>query len=528
MRADRLRAMPPGPSRRRILTGGLALGVAAPFIGPSWGQAPRFAADPFALGVASGYPLPGGVVLWTRLAPAPLVPGGGMPGEIVAVEWEVAADEKFATILRQGTTHATPDWAHTLHVEVDRLAPDRWYFYRFRVGPHASPVGRTRTAPANDALPERLKFAVASCQHYEQGYFAAYRHVVADAPDLVAFVGDYIYESSWGRDPVRAHGAPEPYSLEDYRIRYALYRTDPDLQAAHAACPWIVTWDDHEVDNDYGNDRSEEADEPALFLARRAAAYKAYYEHMPLRRRMLPFGPHMRLYARQSFGRLAEFHLIDDRQYRDPLACPRPGRGGSNILAPERCPELADPRRSLLGLAQERWLHAGLDGSRAAWNILAQQTLFSRRNFTPGQPLSVWTDGWDGYPAARRRLTDFLASRKPRNPVFVGGDVHAHFVAAVKAEFDDPRSAAVASEFCGTSISSQNPRSPEHFEAVRRESPWLAYASGAKRGYLRVELAPKRLTVDLRGMANVTARDAGCDTLASFAVEDGAPVPHAV
>ncbi|HYI88263.1 MAG TPA: alkaline phosphatase D family protein, partial [Burkholderiales bacterium] len=257
---------------------------------------PAFAADPFSLGVASGYPSPEGVVLWTRLGPIldPLA---------VPVRWEIAADEAMKSIIFSGETRAEPAWAHSVHVEVKGLSPERWYWYRFKTAGAESPVGRTRTAPAADAAGPRLRFAFASCQQYEQGYFGAYRHIAADAPDLVAFLGDYIYESTWGRDHVRKHDAAEPYTLEDYRARYALYRSDRDLQAAHAACPWIVTWDDHEVDNDYADDRPEDGMERAPFLERRAAAYRAYYEHMPLPDRMRPKGPDMRIHTHLDWGR---------------------------------------------------------------------------------------------------------------------------------------------------------------------------------------------------------------------------------
>jgi alkaline phosphatase D len=188
---------------------------------------PSFAADPFSLGVASGYPSPQGVVLWTRLA-------GSLDPLAVPVRWEIAADEAMKTIVASGTASADPAWSHSIHVDVPGLAPERWYWYRFMTAGAESPIGRTRTAPAADAPNPRLRFAFASCQQYEQGYFSAYRQIAADAPDLVAFLGDYIYESTWGRDHVRKHDAAEPYTLEDYRARYALYRSDPDLQVLRA------------------------------------------------------------------------------------------------------------------------------------------------------------------------------------------------------------------------------------------------------------------------------------------------------
>lgn len=487
---------------------------------------PRFAADPFSLGVASGYPLPAGMVLWTRLAPEPDADGGGMGRDIVPVHWEVAADEHMRNVVAAGNTDATPEWGHSAHAEPKGLEPDRPYWYRFRAGEAQSPIGRTRTAPAADAMPARLRFAFASCQQYEQGYYGAYRHIVADDPDFIAFLGDYIYESSWGSRHVRKHSGGEPYTLEDYRARYALYRSDPDLQAAHRACPWIVIWDDHEVDNDYANDASEDGMPPERFLARRAAAYRAYYENMPLPARMRPEGANMRIYTRFDWGRLASVHLLDDRQYRSHHACSRrPGGGGSNVVDAAECAALADPARSMLGAAQEAWLDAGLAQARSAWNLIAQQTLMAQLDRKPGAGKRVWTDGWDGYPVARRRLLDSLAARRPSNPVVIGGDVHAHWVADLRTDFDDPQSPVVASEFCGTSITSQGP-SQKYVEAALAENPHLKFGRGDKRGYVRVEIGTKRLSADLRTMESVQTAEAACTTLASYLVEGGRPGPQ--
>ena len=509
--------------RRQFLCGALALGatqVVAPLARRAGAQ-PRFGGTPFTLGVASGYPLPTGVVLWTRLAPTPLQPDGGMSShEVVGVEWEVASDERMGHIVQKGTAAATPEWAHSVHVEVEGLEPGRWYWYRFRVGGEVSPIGRTRTAPAASAAVERLRFAFASCQQYEQGYYGAYHRMLADDLDLVVFLGDYIYESSWGRDHVRKHGAPEPHTLGDYRVRHALYKSDADLQAAHAACPWLVTWDDHEVSNDYADDRSQFAHPPAWYRQRRAGAYKAYYEHMPLRRQMVPLGPHMRLYHGVAFGSLVQFHMVDDRQYRAHQPCAAPGRGGSAIVG-EDCADRLDPRLSLLGETQERWLEASLDRSRTRWNVIGQQTIMAQIDRKPGGGQQFWTDGWDGYPMARRRLLDYVARRRPANPVVIGGDVHSFWVTDLKPDFDDAKSPVVATEVVGTSITSQFGRKQEDVDALKADNPHLRFANGSRRGYVRAELTPQRMQVDLRAMRSVTQPRAPVDTLASFVVEDG-------
>ena len=502
--------------RRRFLQALAAAGVSRAL--PGCAQTPSRSLGPFTLGVASGYPHPGGMVLWTRLL--------GVDPAPVPVRWEVAADEAMRRIVASGSTTAEAEWAHSVHVEVSGLEPDRWYWYRFMARGAETPIARARTAPRPDAEVASLRFAFASCQQYEQGYYGAHRHIAADAPDLVAFLGDYIYESSWGRDHVRKHDAPEPYTLEDYRARYALYKSDPDLQSAHAACPWIVTWDDHEVDNDYADDRPEDGMPREQFLARRAAAYRAFYEHMPLPVRMRPRGPDMRLYTQVGWGRLGRFFLLDDRQYRTWQACVRRGRhGGSNTVDVELCRSLDNPRRSMLGPVQERWLDGALGDSRARWNLLAQQTRMAQFDQKPGPGRRAWTDGWDGYPAARRRLLEALVSRKVANPVVIGGDVHLFNVCDLKTDFDDPASPVVASEFVGTSITSQS-QSQARMDRMLPDNPHMKLLEARYRGYVRVEVTPGLLRAELRAMEGVERPDAPCSTLATFAVEDGRPGPQ--
>ena len=470
-------------SRRRFLGGAVALattGLVTPALHQRARAQVRFTGYPFTLGVASGCPHPDSVVLWTRLAPAPLS-GGGMEPERVEVQWEVAYDEYFHTIVQHGSVWAAQELGHSVHVEVYGLEPARWYWYRFLVRDEVSPVGRTRTAPALHASLERLRLAVASCQHYEQGYFSAYRHMAEEDLDLVVFVGDYIYESSWGEQLVRRHIGPEPDTLVEYRNRHAQYRTDPDLQRMHAMVPWLVTWDDHEVDNDYANDQSEHLD--PQFLIRRAAAYQAYYEHMPLRHSARPRGPYLRLHERYTFGNLLQICMLDDRQYRTPQACPRPGMGGGTVVPLSRCPELHDPERTLLGAEQEAWLLEALGTSSARWNVLAQQTLMAQVDVHPGPEQAFWTDGWDGYPAARSRLLSFIADTRPANPLLIGGDVHSYWVSDLKPNFDDPQSPVVATEFCGTSITSQGPPQ-ERLDAARAHHPHIKFAHSEKRGYV--------------------------------------------
>jgi alkaline phosphatase D len=317
--------------RRRFLAGaGAVAGLVLAGRTTVVATRPTFSADPFSLGVASGDPLPDGVVLWTRLAPDPLN-GGGMPPAAVPVGWQVASDDQMRTVVRSGTALATPDLAHSVHVDVRGLEPGRRYWYGFTAGDAESPIGRTRTAPAPDAPLNRLRFAYASCQNWEQGYYTAYRHLAAEDLDLVVHLGDYIYEST-APDRPRSHNGPRPTTLEEYRARHALYKTDPDLRAAHAAFPWVVTWDDHEVVNDYAGEIDPRNSPPERFRARRAAAYQAYWEHLPLRPSSMPNGPGMQLYRRLTFGNLAEFSVLDTRQYRTDQPCgvgPQPRCAGA-------------------------------------------------------------------------------------------------------------------------------------------------------------------------------------------------------
>ena len=497
--------------RRSFLIAAAAL--AAPRL---WAR-PSFAADPFTLGVASGAPLPDSVVLWTRLAPDPLN-GGGLPPAAIEVRWEIARDESFRDIVRSGRAMAEPQHAHSVHVEAEGLEPAHGYWYRFMSGNAISAAGRTRTAPTPGAVVNRLRFAFASCQQYEQGFYAAHRHMAQEELDLVVFLGDYIYESSWGRRHVRKHEGPEPYTLDQYRNRYARYKSDADLQRCHAAFPWLVTWDDHEVDNDYANDRSEDLD--PNFLARRAAAYQAYWEHMPLRQSALPDGPHMQLYGQHDFGGLARFHVLDGRQYRDHQVCPRVGRGGSNVVADLNCPSRLEPTRTLLGSKQENWLHAGLAASPARWNIVAQQLLMAQIDRKPGPERQFWSDGWDGYPAARTRLLRAIAERKPSNPLVIGGDVHFNCVTNLKVDFDDPGAATVATEFCGTSITSQGPLQTR-LDALQADNPHVRYANSEKRGYVVMDLTEKRCLAQLRGIDDEKEAATPVSTLATFVVTDG-------
>ncbi|MGE3780336.1 MAG: alkaline phosphatase, partial [Pirellulaceae bacterium] len=482
-----------------------------------------FAEQPFTLGIASGDPDHHSVVLWTKLAPRPQEPNGGMAETPVPVRWELAEDEGFRKIVGQGTVPAMPQLGHSVHVEARGLKPDRWYWYRFEAGDATSPVGRTRTLPAPDANPDRLHFAFASCQHYEQGLYTAYRQMAQDDLDLVFHLGDYIYENAGRDNLVRRHsGSPTTKlkSLADYRLRHMQYRADPLLHGMHALCPWFVTWDDHEFDNNYANDIQEEQGggtprtDPVEFLVQRAAAYQAYYEMMPLRARSLPRGPHMQLYRKAAYGQLAEFFVLDTRQYRTD----QPNGDGLRLLNDEAL----NPDNSLLGRPQRGWLDANLLSSRGQWNVLAQQVMMAMVEIHAGERNGFSMDQWPGAAYERMTLLQFLADRDVPNPVVLTGDIHSNWVNNLRV--DDRRSElpVVATEFVGTSISSggNGPKEVSGLDSLLARNPAVQFHN-RQRGYVRCLVTPKTWTSDYVEVEDVARPNGKISTRASFVVEAG-------
>ncbi len=507
------------PSRRAVLKGAIALATVPSITAFTDRRLGPVRADPFTLGVASGDPSPDGVVIWTRLASNPLADDGfgGMPQRTFDVEWQVAADERFRKIDQRGFATAAPEFGHTVHVDLKGLQPAREYFYRFRVDGHVSPVGRTRTAPPLGSLAAPLTMCVVACSHFEHGWFTAYRRLAEEEPDLVLHLGDYQYEYGAGgyeadSGSVRAHAGGEAVTLADYRQRYAQYKTDPDLQAAHAAAPWLVVFDDHEVDDNWADDIPSVPQRG--FLARRAAALQAYYENMPLRQSSMPRDIHMQLYRRVHWGTLATFHMLDTRQYRDDQLC------GDQVSA---CPGRTDPARSLTGDEQERWLVDGFQHSRAQWDLVGQQAFFSQLDLAPGPDRAFNQDAWDGYAANRDRIIAGLVNSKVRNAVVLSGDVHSHWAAEVRENFDDPSSRQVATEFVTTSITSGGDGSDtrDEIESVLPENPHIRYYSN-RRGYVRTRIAHGELRADFRVLPFVSRRDAPAYTGASFVLTDRA------
>ena len=498
---------------------------AGPFIEEAVAR-PSFRGYPFKLGVSSGDPLPEGVVLWTRLAPKPLAEDGrsGMPNKKVPVRWQVATDERFRKVVRRGEVYARPELGHSVHVEVGGLQPGREYFYRFKAGDEASPVGRTKTLPSLGASVAKMSFAIVSCQQYEHGYYTAYRRLSEENLDVVFHLGDYIYEYGPNRyvapaGNVRDHVGVEITDLPSYRRRHAQYRTDEDLRAAHAAFPFVVTWDDHEVDNDYADDVPENRTGANAtlesFIARRTAAYQAYYENMPLRRSSVPSGPDMQLYRRLAYGDLAEFNVLDTRQYRDDQAA------GDGRKPPN--PEQRDLSRTITGEAQERWLFDGLAASGATWNAIAQQVFFAKKDFTAGPEERYAMDSWDGYLGSRDRVMGFIGERGIQNPVVLTGDVHNNWACELKEDFEEPESRTLGVEFVGTSITSGGDGSDEADRSdTMAENPHIKFFNG-QRGYVRCTLTPEEWRADYRILPFVKQPGAPVFTKASFAIEAGNP-----
>ena len=470
------------------------------------GRAP-FSGYPFTLGVASGDPLPSGVVLWTRLAPDPLAGDGkgGVPARTIPVRWEVAEDERFRRVVRKGQATATPELAHSAHVEVNGLRSGRDYFYRFVAAGQDSPVARTRTAPASGAPLRELDLGIVSCQSWSGGPFAAYRTIAQEDLDVVLHLGDYIYEEG------------DTETLTDFRLLYSKYKRSKDLMAAHAAFPFVLTLDDHEIENNWAGLTSqtdnEESNSPERFTDLRAAAFQAYYENLPLRRGARPVGPDMMLYRRLAFGDLLDMSVLDTRQYRSDQV-------EESFPFGPLSPDAADPGRTMTGAKQERWLLRNLDRSRARWNAIAQQTIMAQFDYDTGDSVAVNHDQWDGYSAARQRILEHIARKKTRNPVVLSGDWHSSWVNDLKLDWADEQAPVVASEFAGTSVSSGCGWADD-VEAALPVNPHVKFFDGTKRGYIRSKITRDRWVSDYRAVASAADRESPATTLTSWVVDNG-------
>jgi len=523
---------PTAQNRRQFLqrTGVASAAAALGFSGRSTAltEDGEFETDPFTLGVASGDPLPNSVILWTRLAPDPLAAGGGMPDRTVEVDWTVATDEAMTETVTSGTATAAPDHAHTLHVNAGDLDPATEYYYQFESGGETSPVGRTKTAPTPDAAVDEFHFAFASCQWWEQGYFTAYRYMARDELDLIIHLGDYIYEYPIGANGgTRDQSVPPRYreemvSLDEYRLRYGLYKSDPNLKAAHASAPWLITRDDHEVDNNWAGDVPENPDEQSTeaFLRRRAAAFKAYYEHMPFRMEQKPDGANQKLYRNYSFGDLVEFNVLDTREFRSDQACD----DGFTVVG---CQERFAEDRTILGENQRSWLLDNLESSETTWDVLANQLPIARMDykvdlFGDGEEEGFRMDQWDGYVADQRAVYDAFEAHV-ENPVVVTGDIHRHWASDL-VSFAEDSEEAIGAEFVGTSISSGGDGGDmDAFgRQVIADNENVEYYSG-RRGYTRCTLTPDDWTTEYRVLEYVSDPGSPIRTDATFTLKAGEP-----
>jgi alkaline phosphatase D len=478
---------------------------------------PHLTDPPFTLGVASGDPTSESCVIWTRLAPRPFEPESGMEGHRTVIGWEVAHDEAFSRVVRQGRYTCAPELNYSVHVDVQGLEPDRWYFYRFTTNEGASPVGRMRTTPAAGA-DTPLDFAFVSCNHWEQGLFTAFDHLAREELDLVAHLGDYIYEYASNDTRVRHHHGFEILSLAEYRQRYAQYKSDPALQAVHHRCPWVVTWDDHEVDNNYASLVGENVFESEEQMRnRRAAAYQAWWENQPVRVPRPRSWADLTIRRSAGWGRLIRFWVLDTRQYRSDQPC---GDGRK----PVPCGDWGNPEHTLLGDEQERWLVEGMGASDARWQVLAQQVMMAPFDGNAEQGVTHAMDPWSGYPVARDRLLRAIGDRAAGRTVVITGDIHSSWVNDLHAGFAEPGRPVIATEFVGTSISSAGDGA-DHWSFVPPALPQNPHVNwhNARRGYVRCRVTEEEWRADYRLVPFVTRPGAPVETASSWRCERDRP-----
>jgi alkaline phosphatase D len=502
-------------TRRQFVASATATLIAAPAIIRAQG----YHHYPFSLGVAAGDPAPDGFVIWTRLAPEPLEPHGGMAMAPVPVVWEVSSDDHFATIVAHGEEVARPELGHSVHVEIGGLQPGRTYFYRFRAGGERSIVGRARTLPASSASPSTLRFGVCGCQNYEDGLYTAYGHLAREDLAFVYHYGDYIYEYRGGATragnggtlavAVRQQAGDTVYDLDDYRRRYAQIKTDPDLQRAHAAHAFFMTFDDHEVRDDWAGDSDGQNTPPEIFRTRRAAAFQAWHEHMPVRRQLFPRGSAITAYRGARYGNLVSFNFLDTRQFRTGHPC-------GDDFAPA-CAHLNDPDAAMIGAEEESWLARNLASRDARWNCIAQQVMMMaldrRIHHEPAEILNM--DSWAGYEAPRRRL--LARMRGLDNVVVLTGDEHQNF-AGLLADRDAP----VAVEFVSTSISSGGDGSDLRpgSDQILAENPQLKFIND-QRGYMTCDVTPDEWRTNFMVVDQVSRPGGALSKRATLAVARG-------
>ena len=488
--------------------------------------APMFKTYPFQLGIASGEPAADGFVIWTRIAPEPFEIDYGMPAAPIEVRWEVAKDRGMRETVANGTAIARPELGHAVHVEVGGLEPNREYSYRFIAGSERSGVGRSRTTPALGQPLANARFAVAGCQNYEDGLYTAHRYLAREQVDFVYFYGDYIYEyrgraARGSRDgpvnTVRQHVGQEIYTISDYRRRYAQAKMDVDLQAAHASAPWFVTWDDHEIDNNWVSNEDQDETPQAAFALRRQMAMQAYYEHMPLRASSMPLGTQMQLYRQARYGDLLDLNLLDTRSYRTDQPC-------CDRLCFVGCEAFNDPSAVLLGRAQEQWLYEKLGASQARWQVLAQQVMMMDLDRIPGEGAAQNLDSWAGYRTPRNRVLDQISDLGRDSVVVLTGDEHQNYAGELHLDGQRPGDKPIATEFVATSISSQGDGEDQRRDtlAIQRENECLKWFN-SQRGYVICDVTPDQWLTEFKVVDKVSTKGGALSTRMTMSVDHASP-----
>ena len=488
--------------------------VASTSVAPTTSPVPPtdLSGDPFTLGVASGDPTDQSVILWTRLAVDSLN-GGGMPAQDIEVLWEVSSTDTFDDIVSSGLATAEERFGHAVHIDVPLSTGESIVFYRFRIGDYVSPIGKTRlSSPSGSTTP--IKVAAVSCQNYTDGFYNAYADLVEQSPDLVTFLGDYIYESGVGTldaTTVRLHNSDEIKDLVAYRNRYALYRSDPLLQAAHAECPWVITWDDHEVENNYANLTPQDSADAEGHAARRAVAYQAWWEHMPVRLSP-PTDESLTIYRQFSWGDLLNLLVVDGRQYRDDQAC-----GDAVLSTQPACDEALDPARTMLGAEQEKWFSENINDTTKVWNVMANQTVMT--DIRLGAAVLNY-DQWDGYAPDRNRILSDVVDQGVENFVVLTGDIHLAGVGQLTT--DSNPTTAMGAEFVSTSISSSGNVSTDT-EGLLIALPNIIDAETSHRGYTLHTVTANDWTAEYRIVDNNLVEGSTTSVWKTFKVTAGSP-----
>ncbi len=499
--------------KRRAFLGSTILGLSATTLVPARASAPEFSRNPFTLGVASGDVTDNSAVLWTRLAPEPLQADGGMDSSGVLVNWEIALDPAMSRIVQRGESVASSELAHSVHVELENMNANQEYWYRFSTTSQHSQIGRTKTLPDTKSQLQSLRFVTASCQNYSHGYFVAYEHMVKDKPDFVIHLGDYIYDTSFGATFRKHETEKRPETLDEFRRRHALYKTDEHLQHAHAQIPFFTTIDNHDAIEDKDPDKA----------AQRIAAYQAWYEHMPVRGFVGPGANRFDLLRKIQLGNLAQISLLDARQFRDKKDLCRDSMdskfGFGNYR--ERCKEIIKDERSMLGKEQESWLINNLQNNSTSWNVIASPGPFLPFHFQHGGKDLRYIGAWDAYPANRKRIAEVVAQSSSGHPLILSGDVHS-FWALDGSLTRDPDERIPVVEFVTSSISANWPE-PLNKPVMDNlnNNPQVKFYEGERRGYLLHEVNKTEWKTTARAMQDVKDNQSRAFDAANFLVRKG-------